>query len=163
MINYIYVVTSPLCHPLGEYATQVHKEVLYQDLLCGFSRPWTFLEIIFIFNPWALPCMATDTDITASLHLLFIFIFMGVNVFVNESVHMCVYRGSCQLFAWHSQMSLTTMMRSGREISWNAAFPEILLQAVFNGGEETGWRPTFQSIWYQSKRHLCAWTSFELS
>ena len=37
--------------------------------------------------------MAIDTDIiTSSLHLLFIFIFMGVNVFVNESVYMCMYR-----------------------------------------------------------------------
>ena len=50
-----------------------------------------FLEIM-IFNPWAFPCMATDTEITSSLDLLFIFIFMGINVFVNESVYMCVYR-----------------------------------------------------------------------
>ena len=36
--------------------------------------------------------MATDIDITSLLHLLNIFIFMAVNVFVNESVYMCVCR-----------------------------------------------------------------------
>ena len=36
--------------------------------------------------------MATDIDITSLLHLLNIFIFMAVNVFVNESVCVCVCR-----------------------------------------------------------------------
>ena len=43
--------------------------------------------------------MATDIDITSLLHLLNIFIFMAVNVFVNESVCVCVCVCVCRIIS----------------------------------------------------------------
>ena len=86
---------------------------------------WTFLEI-FIFNSQALSCMATDIDITSLLHLLNIFIFMAVNVFVNEYL---LPLSLCVCVEDHISCFFSDILRSHR-LSWwgpGGKLPEMLL------------------------------------
>jgi hypothetical protein len=75
--------------------------------------------------------MATDIDITSLLHLRNIFIFMAVNVFVNESVCVCVCVCVCvrACVEDHNSCFFSDILRS-HWLSWwgqGGKLPEMLL------------------------------------